>query len=109
VTSLSGYRIMWMITLFDLPVVTKPDRKRAAAFRKFLLKQGFQMMQFSVYIKHCKDQVQIERLAVAIAHEVPIKGTCDIVTITDKQYENIVTFYGDVRVGRKNPGNLTLF
>src|SRR5690606_17027170 len=46
---LSGYRLMWMMAMFDLPVLTKPERKRAADFRKFLLDQGFEMVQFSVY------------------------------------------------------------
>lgn len=108
-TELSGYRLMWMITMFDLPVLTKKQRKLATDFRKCLLKQGFQMAQLSVYMKRCKDQAQVERLAILIAQAVPEDGKLDIVTITDKQYENIVTYYGERRRYRENPSNLTLF
>lgn len=51
----------------------------------------------------------MERLSIHIAQAVPVDGKLDILTITDKQYENIVTFYGDRRVHRENPSNLTLF
>jgi len=67
------------------------------------------MMQFSVYIKRCKDQVQIERLAIEVSKIVPDNGKIDMVIITDKQYENIVTYYGQQKVRRENPANLTLF
>ena len=46
----SGYRFVWVITLFDLPVDTRQGRKEYAPFRKFLLKDGFLRMQFSVYM-----------------------------------------------------------
>lgn len=48
---LSGYRLMWMMVLFDLPVLEKEERKEASDFRKFLLDEGFTMSQFSVYLK----------------------------------------------------------
>ena len=50
---LSGYRLMWMVVLFDLPVGTKKERKAATKFRKFLLDQGFEMSQYSVYMRFC--------------------------------------------------------
>ena len=50
---LNAYRIMWLFVLFDLPVETKKERKAAADFRKALLKDGFSMLQFSVYNRHC--------------------------------------------------------
>lgn len=67
------------------------------------------MMQFSVYIKRCKDQSQIERLAIELSKIVPDNGKVDMVIITDKQYENVVTYYGRQKVWRENPANLTLF
>ena len=51
--SLSAYRIMWIFIMFDLPVTTKPERKEASAFRNYLLDLGFEMSQFSVYLKFC--------------------------------------------------------
>ena len=51
--AICGYKIMWLYVMFDLPVDTKAQRKRAALFRKNLLKDGFGMHQFSVYTRHC--------------------------------------------------------
>ena len=57
---LSGYRIMWLFTYFDLPVETKADRKAYTDFRKALLKDGFTMLQYSVYIRHCPSMESTE-------------------------------------------------
>lgn len=48
---------MWLFVMFDLPTMTKKDRKASALFRKQLEKDGFSMHQFSVYIRHCASKV----------------------------------------------------
>ena len=48
-----GWRTVWVLALFDLPTETKQQRKAYARFRKDLLKDGFSMMQYSVYQRHC--------------------------------------------------------
>ena len=57
---LTGYRLMWIMVIFDLPVGTKKQRHAATKFRNFLLDQGFTMSQFSVYMRFCggKDQAR---------------------------------------------------
>src|SRR6476619_8417525 len=50
---LNAYRIMWVLVMFDLPTETKAERKQYALFRKCILKDGSQMFQFSMYIRHC--------------------------------------------------------
>lgn len=107
---LSGYRIMWMIVLFDLPVLTKKERKAATKFRKFLLDQGFEMAQFSVYMRFCAGKEQAEARTKLVEKNVPGTGKIHIVYITDKQYENIVSFDGRKRERtNKNPDQLALF
>ena len=49
---LNEYRIMWVLVLFDLPTETKKERKAYADFRKKMLKDGFTMFQFSIYLRH---------------------------------------------------------
>ena len=61
--ALSGYRIMWLFVLFDLPVGTKKERKAATKFRLSLLDMGFEMSQFSVYLKFCAGKEQGDALA----------------------------------------------
>ena len=52
----SEYRVMWVLVLFDLPTETRKDRKTSAEFRKNLVRDGFTMFQFSIYIRHCASQ-----------------------------------------------------
>ena len=107
---LSGYRLMWMMVLFDLPVQTKRERLYATRFRKFLLDQGFDMCQLSVYLRFCagKEQAQVHTRRVQSA--LPPSGKVQIVYFTDKQYENIFSFDGPKRRSAlKNPPQYTLF
>lgn len=91
---LNAYRIMWVLVFFDLPTETKKDRKVYADFRKKLLKDGFTMFQFSIYLRHCASmenaQVHIKR----VKKSLPEKGHVGIMTITDKQFGMIEIFYG---------------
>ena len=107
---LSGYRLMWMMVLFDLPVLTKPERKAATKFRKFLLDQGFEMSQYSVYMRFCAGKEQAEAYTKKVEKVVPTTGKVHIVYLTDKQYENVKTFDGRTRQpARKNPEQYVLF
>ena len=98
---LSGYRLMWMVVMFDLPVVEKTERKAATAFRNALLDQGFEMAQFSVYMRFCTSQAQADTYSKRVEDALPEGGKVNILTFTDKQYERIVTFLGKT----KQPAN----
>ncbi len=91
---LSAYRAMWLFVFFDLPVVEKKERKAAADFRKRLLKDGFNMMQYSVYIRHCGSRESAEVHIKRVKSFMPPHGQVSILTITDKQYEQIMNFWG---------------
>ena len=91
---LNAYHIMWLFVFFDLPVKTKKERKAAALFRKKLLKEGFNMMQFSVYIRHCASRESMDVHIKRVKSFIPAKGQVSILSITDKQYGNIVNFWG---------------
>jgi CRISPR-associated protein Cas2 len=109
-TALSGYRIMWVFVLFDLPVGTKKERKAANKFRHSLLDLGFEMTQFSVYLKFCAGKEQAEALARQVEAEMPPSGKVHLIYITDKQYENIRTYRGRKREpSAKTPNQLVLF
>jgi CRISPR-associated protein Cas2 len=85
---------MWLFVFFDLPVTTKKERKAATDFRKHIMKDGFVMMQFSVYTRHCASdesaQVHIKR----VKGFLPEKGQVSILKVTDKQYSDITSFLG---------------
>lgn len=109
-SALSGYRIVWVFVLFDLPVGTKKERKAATKFRHSLLDLGFEMSQFSVYLKFSAGKEQAEALARQVEQAMPPSGKVHLVQITDKQYENIRTYRGRKRErSPRNPDQLALF
>ena len=108
--ALSGYRIMWLVVLFDLPVGTKRQRKAATGFRLKLLDLGFEMTQYSVYLRFCAGKEQAEAYERKIEQAMPGAGKVHIIAITDKQYENIKTYRGRNREqSLKNPDQFALF
>jgi len=108
--ALSGYRMMWLYVMFDLPVGTKAERKAATKFRTFLLDEGFEMAQFSVYLRFAESKEAAEVFIGHIHDSLPRKGKVHIVTITDKQYGNARIFAGRKHEQRpKNPDQLVLF
>jgi CRISPR-associated protein Cas2 len=97
---------MWVMVLFDLPVVEKIERKAATKFRDFLLDEGFEMAQYSVYVRHTPGKEAVEALVKQIDASLPPQGKVDILQFTDKQYENIVSFRGKSRQpSPKNPAD----
>ncbi len=91
---LNAYHIMWLFVFFDLPVTTKTERKKAATFRKDLMKDGFVMMQFSVYVRHCAsyESLMVHKKRVKVI--MPTTGKISMLAITDKQYGDIETVFG---------------
>lgn len=98
-----------MLVMFDLPVGEREEKKAAASFRNFLLDQGFHMAQFSIYYRLLTGRDSALAMEKKIAASVPGEGSVHILTITDKQYENIKTFQGRRRGSPKIPDQLTLF
>lgn len=92
---------MWVFVFFDLPTNTKAERKQASGFRKRLLKDGFTMFQFSIYLRCCPTmenaQVHIKRVKSWLTE----KGKIGILRITDKQFGDMEVYYG-VKA-KKNP------
>ena len=83
---LNQYRIMWLIVFFDLPTETKRDRKEAGNFRKRLIKDGFNMFQFSIYARHCASRENSKVHMIRVKSFLPPKGEVGILQITDKQF-----------------------
>ncbi|MEQ8228896.1 MAG: CRISPR-associated endonuclease Cas2 [Rhodospirillales bacterium] len=101
---------MWVMVLFDLPVVEPEERRAYTRFRNYLLDQGFEQAQFSVYVRHTSGKEAVEALIGRIENAVPENGRVDILQFSDKQYENIVSFRGKSdKSSPKNPEQFVLF
>lgn len=102
--------MMWMMVLFDLPVGTKAERKKATSFRNYLLDQCFEMVQFSVYARFCPTREGADAQSRDIQRNLPKSGKVSILFFTDKQYENCLTFTGlDRHPPNTKPSQLALF
>ena len=90
-----SYRYMRMILMFDMPVETAEERKAYRKFRKFLIKEGFIMHQFSVYSKlllnSSANNAMLERLKV----NNPKKGSITLLTVTEKQFSRMIYLNGE--------------
>ena len=106
----TGYRLMWVLTMFDLPTDTKPARKAYTQFRKQLLTNGFQQMQYSVYARPCPSRENAEVHLGRIEAHLPPDGEVRVLVITDKQFERMRIFWGKRRRAIEQPPNqLELF
>lgn len=107
---LNAYHVMWLFVFFDLPTTTKKERKNAATFRKCLEKDGFAMMQYSVYIRHCASKENCDVHIKRIRLSVPAVGMVSILSVTDKQYGSIINLWGQKETKIVNaPVQLELF
>ena len=107
---LSAYKVMWLTVLFDLPVGSSDERRRATGFRNLLLDEGFMMKQFSVYLRACPNRPNAEALADRIGRHAPPEGDVSIMFFTDKQYGLTRNFAGRAQKDtEKKPEQFTLF
>ncbi len=109
-TYLSGYRLMWILVMFDLPTDTRQQRKAATGFRDFLLDEGFERSQFSVYARFVNGKEAFATRVSRIERHLPASGDVQILNFTDRQYRDIVHFSDQGRQkARENPQQLVMF
>ena len=104
-------KFMRIMVFFDLPVKTKKERKVATGFRNFLLKDGYHMVQYSLYARVCNGNDDVEKHKRRIKSNLPDNGSIRMLTITEKQYETIEILVGSLTKEEKQPPTeqLTIF
>lgn len=88
----TGYRAMWAVVFFDLPVSTRAQRGHATAFRLGLLRAGFERLQFSVYARPCPSEESLDAHVARVRRALPPGGQVRIMKITDRQFERMLVF-----------------
>lgn len=86
---------MRLLVFFDLPVTTSFERREYRKFRKFLINDGFIMMQESVYCKLALNQSVLNGEMKRIRANCPKKGLVEMLSITEKQYAKIEYLIGE--------------
>lgn len=92
---MSNYRNMRIIVLFDLPMDTKSERDSYTRFRKFLLSDGYTMIQYSVYSRFCQNFFDVEKHIKRVKASYINNGNIRILTITEQQYEKMILLVGE--------------
>lgn len=90
-------KFMRMIVFFDLPVKEKAAQKAAAKFRKFLIDDGYLMLQYSVYSRVCNGYDAVQTHERRIKKHLPPNGSIRLLTITEKQYESMQILLGEFK------------
>lgn len=85
---------MRLLLFFDLPVETSVNRRNYAMFHKFLVKNGFIMMQKSVYSKLVTNNVMSSALKEKVAGNLPPEGIVELLEITENQFGRILYLVG---------------
>lgn len=85
---------MRLLVFFDLPVLTKKERKDYRTFRKFLLKQGYLMIQKSVYVKLVTNEGNASAAIMQLRNNRPPKGLVQVLKVTEKQFTSMTYITG---------------
>lgn len=88
------YKIMRVLCMFDLPVETDEEKRAYRIFRKNLIKEGFIMIQYSVYVRVCPNRDYARRLETRIQKLVPLEGNVRLLCVTEKQYADMKLVVG---------------
>jgi CRISPR-associated protein Cas2 len=103
----SKYRMAWVLVFFDLPVGTPDERRAAANFRKDLVKDGYIMLQFSVYARPCGSADRVDTQVRRLRPKIPAKGEVRGLVISDAQWGRMMIVRSQQRAeAEKQPEQL---
>jgi CRISPR-associated protein Cas2 len=102
---------MRLLVFFDLPVVTKADRRAYTIFRRFLINDGYDMIQFSVYGRILNGNDALEKHMKRLIDNLPPDGSVRCLSVTEKQFVSMKLLVGLPLFQEKkvNPQQLLLF
>lgn len=86
---------MRVLVFFDLPVTSKKDRKEYAKFRKHLINDGYDMLQFSVYSRITQNHDDAKKHIERLSKNLPPKGSVRVMQVTEKQYNSMLIMVGE--------------
>lgn len=90
--TLSGWAMAYLIVMFDLPTTNREDKRRYVEFRRFLLKDGFQLLQWSIYSRHCRSRDHLDVHLARVRKNVPAAGEVRMLHMTEAQFARMEIF-----------------
>lgn len=85
---------MRLLVFFDLPMVTKAEKRAYVQFRKFLLNDGYDMIQWSVYGRILNGIDAEKKHMARLASNLPPEGSVRCMVVTEKQYAGMRLLVG---------------
>jgi CRISPR-associated protein Cas2 len=106
----SKYRMAWVLVFFDLPVGTPEERRDATNFRKDLIKDGYMMVQFSVYARPCGTADRVETQVRRLKSKIPSKGEVRGLMVSDAQWGRMIIMRSQQRAeAERMPAQMQFF
>jgi CRISPR-associated protein Cas2 len=106
----SKYRMAWVLVFFDLPVGTPEERRDASNFRKDLIKDGYFMVQFSVYARPCGTADRVETQVRRLKSKIPAHGEVRGLMISDAQWGRMIIIRSQQKAdAEKQPAQMQFF
>ena len=104
-----SYRYMRILVFFDLPTETLEDKREYRAFRKYLIKKGFLMLQESVYCKLALNQTVAAGIVASVKEHKPADGLVQMLVVTEKQFARMEFVVGESYTEIVNSDERTIF
>lgn len=98
----NGWRVMWVIAVYDCPMTEREERREYTIFRKMLLQENFFRLQYSLYVRHFPTMAVAEATIQRIRTGIPAGAQVAFFLVTDKQYAMTREFFGQ-KPTRKKP------
>lgn len=98
-----GWRQMWLVVFYDLPVIEPADRKAATKFHGFLVDEGFERLHYSVYMRYCGSAEKVEAAERRVERSLPRHGNVVALRLTDRQMAGMKRWIGDMPDGPIDP------
>ena len=98
------YKIMRLLCMFDLPVETDSQKRAYRVFRKNLIKEGFTMIQYSIYVRVCPNREYVKRIEKRVQKYISLEGNVRLLYVTEKQYSDMKLLVGSRTTAEKAIG-----
>ncbi|WP_231682856.1 CRISPR-associated endonuclease Cas2 [Phosphitispora fastidiosa] len=89
-------RYMRIMVMFDLPVTSNRAKKEYTRFRKFLINDGYDMLQYSIYCRITRNHDDASKHVKRLKRNLPSKGSVRAMTVTEKQYASMLVLVGEI-------------
>lgn len=106
----SGYKVVWLFAMVDLPVDDRAAKRNYVRFRNLLLEDGFSQMQYSVYARCCDSEQTAAAHRDKIVRKLPRDGHVRLLMVTNRQFGKMEVYHGKTRAAPEpQPQQLQLF